>query len=895
MKDVSEMANRFADDSAQKDKDNKDAAASSDDATQMEKPTASETTSPKKPRRKPAPSKKATKASVQADLDALESRLKQAEEVTQRSIGSLETDVSALEKNLKQSSTNQKGRLTRHVNELTERLDRQTAQMRSAVREELQAAIAEGGVGTVDQAIDRASSRLDKAEIEQADAIARVNKHLADIARAVDSRIKTESEARKAGIQALHETVTSSRTELLQRVETIEKDSATAFNTVGKTIEQLHEKLESRRKNSSDTVIEKINALAAQTKADLNTRESNLTARFEEIEARTLAVGRGAAERAVEKARADLDYQIKDLKGRLAELENKTAHAMKVDAPKAKSTPTITPVTPITPVSEPKSEPDFALAPLPPLPKAPTTPAPLPTPTVQEVQPPRPRGNNAAASAAQPAANPYAASLTSPDPVQPASPPLPPAPVLPFPGQTTDADAITPPPLPPFQMPKPPMPEAAPSTPGLQDDTFQTAPLPGAVYSDPAYAESESPMALRFIDDKPNRKFGLPSLGNRNLRIGLLAAGVAVVALMAGRMILGGSDITDPNVTGGGDGQAVVMSQPTTGTMPLTGVGPEAPSRNAQPFYGQPVSEGPDAQPVVIDPNSATTPIGDYVEQQPVILDSDNLDTLDAAVEAGNPIAQFQKGLAELDSGRTDEGAALIRQAANANQPAALYRLAKLYEAGEGVPRDDVMARQLIERAARGGNRIAMHDLALYYTEGRGGVDLDMTTAKSWFEQAARRGVVDSQFNLAILSESTETGTEPNLGEALFWYSVAAEQGDQFAVSRRDALRNSLDADRVDEIESRVSIFRPQEVDQEANGIFRDVPWVKSSETASRTQVREAQTLLASLGYPVGTPDGLMGQRTRNAIVEFERANGMVETGEVSGTLINRLSRAAGV
>ena len=86
------------------------------------------------------------------------------------------------------------------------------------------------------------------------------------------------------------------------------------------------------------------------------------------------------------------------------------------------------------------------------------------------------------------------------------------------------------------------------------------------------------------------------------------------------------------------------------------------------------------------------------------------------------------------------------------------------------------MARQLIKRTARGGNWIAMHDLTLFYTEGRGSVDLDMETAKSWFEQAARRGVVASQFNLAVLSESIETGATPNPEEALFWYSIAALQ-----------------------------------------------------------------------------------------------------------------------
>jgi localization factor PodJL len=425
--------------------------------------------------------------------------------------------------------------------------------------------------------------------------------------------------------------------------------------------------------------------------------------------------------------------------------------------------------------------------------------------------------------------------------------------------------------------------------------------MPDSVYSNPAYAESvntrasvmartqiDSPMAVRVTDDAPKHRFALPSLDNRSLRVGLLGAAAVIVAIFAGRMILGSGDGPNPNAVRGAD-TPVVMTDPAVGSMPLTAINSQT-DTNVVPNPTQ-AAGLIETQPI---PDTSTDPIGSYAENQPVIIDIAELDTLEAAVEANNPIAQFQMGLAKLDAGQTDEGAALVRQAASANQPAALYRLAKLYEAGEGVPRDDVMARQLIERAARGGNRIAMHDLALYYTEGRGGVDLSMPTAKSWFEQAARRGVVDSQFNLAILSESTDVGTTPNIEDALFWYSVAARQGDQFAVSRRDALRETLDADKLDAIDARITAFAPRAIDEEANGIFNDVPWVKTSQGPSPTQVREVQTLLASLGYQVGTPDGVMGSRTRTAITAFERASGLSETGEVDRELINRLSNAAG-
>jgi localization factor PodJL len=893
------MVSRVADDSAKptdpSDGANKATQSTMKDTSDQPKraSTASKSTTPSATRRrKPAPSKKARTHSIQADLDKLEARLKRADGATRKSVESLETVVSALEAGLKKSTRVQKGRLTRHVNALTERLDQQTTDMRQAVRGELKAALAEGSLADLDAALGRASMRLDKAEVSQADAIARVNKHLADIARAIDARMKAETQARRDELDTVTETLTTaiaeSRQSVEKRVAAVERDSAAALNQVGDTIEKIHAGLEQRRQASSEVVVEKVNELALQTQAELDAYQVKLEARLAEVEARHLAVGTGAAERVVERAREDIRHRIDGLQQRITELENKPAQAA---MPKMAALPPL----PETTQTEVTQSPAMEVPPNP-------------------IQTLRDRLTSFRAPAAVDQQNPYAAALRASNDVidhedtltldqmveaptpYVAAPPqafVSPSPVLPFPRQPAHTGPGAPP-LPPFQMPS----ALPPLTPV---DDFEPAPMPETVYSNPAYAESinaragvmarsqsESPMAVRVADDGPTRRFALPNFTNRNLRVGLMAAGAVIVALLAGRVILGSGDGPNPNTVAGGD-QPLVQTSPDTGSMPLTAV--NDPASGTPPPMMMDVTGGAES---LVAPDTSTQPIGSYAENQPVIIDTAQLDTLEAAVEANNPIAQFQMGLAKLDAGQTDEGAALVRQAASANQPAALYRLAKLYEAGEGVPRDDVMARQLIERAARGGNRIAMHDLALYYTEGRGGVELSMPTAKSWFEQAARRGVVDSQFNLAILSESTEVGMTPNIEDALFWYAIAARQGDQFAVSRRDALRETLSADQLDSVDSRIAAFAPRPIDQQANGIFNDVPWVKTSQNSNRNQVREVQTLLASLGYPVGTPDGVMGARTRTAIVEFERASGLSETGRVNRELINRLSNAAG-
>ncbi len=396
-------------------------------------------------------------------------------------------------------------------------------------------------------------------------------------------------------------------------------------------------------------------------------------------------------------------------------------------------------------------------------------------------------------------------------------------------------------------------------------------------YADPAYAEGDPTMDKARIggpgSGPGNGKLGdtlsnLPKLTGRNLRIAALATGVAVIGLIVVKGLMGG-DKAPADLTA----VAPVIEQ-----------------------VGAPVSI-PTAISNVNAPNITIAPIGDYADNRAVNIPAkgEAAKTLTAAVAAGNKIAQFQLGLSYLEQGRTDEGVGLIRKAANQNQPAAQYRLAKLYEIGEGVAQDSEMARQLTERAARNGNRIAMHDLALYYAEGRGGVKTDLPTAAKWFEKAAERGVVDSQFNLGVLFESGQ-GLPKNVPAAFVWYSIAATQGDQFAKTRVGVLSDTLPEADLTAAAARAGKFTPVKIDEAANGIFRNVPWAKVNNEKARqtTQVRRAQQLLTEIGFDIGGADGSIGPRTKAAIISFERSNSLPETGRVNTDLIDRLELASG-
>lgn len=204
--------------------------------------------------------------------------------------------------------------------------------------------------------------------------------------------------------------------------------------------------------------------------------------------------------------------------------------------------------------------------------------------------------------------------------------------------------------------------------------------------------------------------------------------------------------------------------------------------------------------------------------------------SLEQAALRGDAVAQYEMGLQRLSNGQTPEGVSLLRRAANQGLAMAQYRLAKLFERGEGVPVDLSQARQWTERAAAAGNRKAMHDLGVYYARGEG-APLDEASAFRWFRQAAELGVADSQFNLGVLYQQGR-GTNASPQEALYWFSIAARAGDNDARARVATLENQMAPEQVAQTRARIAEFRARPASARANGEFGQRAWTMDSATA---------------------------------------------------------------
>jgi localization factor PodJL len=327
---------------------------------------------------------------------------------------------------------------------------------------------------------------------------------------------------------------------------------------------------------------------------------------------------------------------------------------------------------------------------------------------------------------------------------------------------------------------------------------------------------------------------------------------------------------------------------PSTATPDLTasfGTAKTVPAVDAATELGTATGvDAPLAMPAPLETNTAAVTLELPPEQLGPI-------ELRQAAANGDARAQFEVA-AIYTEGRAvpeDPAAAAIwyeRSAAQGFAPAQ-YRLGNLYENGRGVEKDVQQARLWYQRAAEAGNRMAMHNLAALYAGGELGKQ-QFDSAAEWFEQAANRGMKDSQFNLGMLY-ARGLGVKQDMLASFKWFSLAAGKGDKDAAQARDDIARSLSADDASRLAAEIAAWKPQSVDLAAN--FAPIgTWSAKFDPgepiAKKEVVLNVQTALSQLGYDLGTPDGVAGPKTIEAIKAFERSTGMSESGTINPRLL---------
>ncbi|WP_017932023.1 SEL1-like repeat protein [Robiginitomaculum antarcticum] len=814
---------------------------------------------------------------LRADVVLLDERLSRADSATKKSVKALQNAYSNLGA---KSGAQTQDDLRDYVDSLAGQLERRILNVRADISAILAAGMSDPRLDKVAQAVQAAQSQLAGAELHQAEAIAKINGHIARLAGALDARLQMqarEQAAIKAELSGRIDTASAKNAQKISetaqgieainhRIIEVESQSADAILSIGERIATLTTAMQDRLDQSDAGAQEKLAELALDHQQRFEKHKAETTRMFDVVEEEH----RNSIE--------PVQHSIATVFSRLEALETGMVNV-------------------ITPA--PRNA-------VPPFPPAPLDDAP------EETQPWR------------------VAALTA----------------VPY-----MADAFTAPPpaarLEPVETPVNPYGAAQMDQGGAQIHHMGGG--GGSQYFEDATAQMNGEYGNPYgspgaMQDYAAQSFGAPDMTQpyaQNQYADTNGASDPSMSILANDLGAATMDMARPateNAKSGGKMRRLLRTAATaaalvavvsTGALMLRGKLAQSGNDRAiasatlpagTPDPGSADVDNSDLSEINFDPLTLGSPPADGSLQYDVTLTEPTgnmsqpdmsptaamttdvqYDTLMEAVEAGNPIAQMQHGVTLLRSGKAEQGASYVRKAASQGLTPAQYVLGHLYDTGEGVKVDKALARELTQKAAMGGHRVAMYDLAVYYVDeaeaasaaGEGPkAQAAMGRAVQWFRKAGEFGMTDAQFNVAVLYDQGN-GIASDPAEAYFWYAIAGQAGDQESASRAQQLSAKLTPDMRARMDSRIADFRPSDFSLSANGIFPNVPWEKKVAVNNREKVARVQTLLANIGYDIGGVDGAAGPRTRDAIREFERLNSLPITGKVSDPLLQRLENAA--
>jgi localization factor PodJL len=755
---------------------------------------------------------------LDASLQRLAARIAETESTANTAIRTLEETVSSIGARVEQVDAAQetealRAMLEQRLDSMAQSVSQMVGDARTELAGQLHAALEGVASKGLEDALADVNARLANAERRQAQTIEAISLEIKRMSETVDKRLRTvEARNDDAAAVAVREELSRMASTLEQRFDEIERREAAAFDRMGLEVGRLSERLEER--------VGAVEVRSAQAIEHVGEQVARMAERFSQ---RHETLARELGERMVdseERTGQRVSDAISSMMQRLAEVEASSAEAI---APVQKA------------VSSVASKLDQYETQIDPAPSSSERPAPpLSFEDLEQYvdllddEPPP-------VATATPDEAASAVFDSAPAPTQEvATPTIAQDDDIYFSEIDDDLlieDAPTETPIASTDDALPPPPPAT----SADDDLLAEDPIASQVKSGVEPDNNDAfwlppPNENADIDafkanDAPVPAAPVDAPAGKNAYLANARRAAQAQALPKARP----ETIAAPKLSLRGPSRIVVWGAASLVTLLLIGgarywVQQNAQTQDAAP--SEPAVETPVVDPATDLPIDETLTIAPPVDgETPTIagpLPPRNV-SLEQAAQSGDLVAQYELALQRLSAGRSQDAITLLRGAADRGFAMAQYRLAKLYERGEGVQADLGAARQWTERAAASGNRRAMHDLGVYFARGEG-APLDEAAAFRWFRQAAELGVADSQYNLGVLYQQGR-GVNASPSEALFWFLVAARQGDQDASARALALEAQLTQAQVGQARARAEAFRPRAANAVANGDFGPRPW----------------------------------------------------------------------
>ena len=149
--------------------------------------------------------------------------------------------------------------------------------------------------------------------------------------------------------------------------------------------------------------------------------------------------------------------------------------------------------------------------------------------------------------------------------------------------------------------------------------------------------------------------------------------------------------------------------------------------------------------------------------------------------------ALYQLGRAYAANQQLPEAIGAYRKAADKGSTSAMVELGVLLATGSGVPKDDVQARKLFERAAEAGNPRGVSNLAVLPNSG--GAPSDPVKARALLSRAAGTSA-EAQYQLGLMTADGVGGPQDDVA-ARTLFEKAAAQNHPGALERMGAFAQS--------------------------------------------------------------------------------------------------------
>jgi len=213
------------------------------------------------------------------------------------------------------------------------------------------------------------------------------------------------------------------------------------------------------------------------------------------------------------------------------------------------------------------------------------------------------------------------------------------------------------------------------------------------------------------------------------------------------------------------------------------------------------------------------------------------------------------------------------------------------YSVGEGVPEKNLkLSAYWYTKAAEQGDADAQVNIGFMYSKGRG-VTKDYKQAVYWYTKSAEQGHAFAQHDLGVMYFNGQ-GVAQNYKLAYVWQSLAVAQGAEDAIQNRDDTARRLSPQQLSEAQDLAAkiqyrIDNPEK--QKPSSVSTPAPNKQIPKSSSVADVRWVQQTLKNLGYKPGPVDGLMGARTRDAIIAFQTDISVAPTGVIDEVLVAQL------